>query len=199
MAYAKFEARLKEVERARAIYKFALSRMPRSKSINLFKAFTTFEKQYGDKDGIQDVILAKRRKHYEELLQDTPQDYNAWLDLARLEEEAGSGAERIQDVYERAIAHMPPSTEKRTWRRYIFIWLFYSIWAEQSQDIERTRQIYQACIRLIPHQANLHSQKSGSLSHTLRFVKASLVRLENSSANQSECVQKISSSRATLS
>ncbi len=151
MAYAKFEARLKEVERARAIYKFALARMPRSKSQNLFKAFSTFEKQFGDKDGIQDVILAKRRKHYEELLLHTPQDYNAWLDLARLEEEAGSNAERIQDVYERAIAHMPPAQEKRTWRRYIYIWLFYSVWAEQSQDIQRTREIYQACIRLIPH------------------------------------------------
>ncbi|CBX92865.1 similar to crooked neck pre-mRNA splicing factor-like 1 (Drosophila) [Plenodomus lingam JN3] len=151
MAYAKFEARLKELERARAIYRFALDRMPRSKSLNLHKAFTTFEKQYGDRDGIEDVILSKRRVHYEEQIKETAKNYDAWIDFARLEETSGN-TDRVRDVYERAIAQIPPTQEKRHWRRYIYLWLFYAVFEETvSRDIDRTRQIYQECIRLLPH------------------------------------------------
>lgn len=151
MAYAKFEARLKELERARAIYKFALDRMPRSKSVNLHKAFTTFEKQYGDRDGIEDVILSKRRVHYEEQVKENAKNYDAWIDFARLEETSGN-TDRVRDVYERAIAQIPPTQEKRHWRRYIYLWLFYAVFEETvSRDTERTRQIYQECIRLLPH------------------------------------------------
>ncbi|KAJ5032184.1 hypothetical protein J3E74DRAFT_423813 [Bipolaris maydis] len=151
MAYAKFEARLKELERARAIYKFALDRMPRSKSVNLHKAFTTFEKQYGDRDGIEDVVLSKRRVHYEEQIKENSKNYDAWIDFARLEETSGN-QDRVRDIYERAIAQIPPTQEKRHWRRYIYLWLFYAVYEETvSQDIERTRQIYQECIRLLPH------------------------------------------------
>jgi crooked neck len=151
MSYAKFEARLKEFERARAIYKFALDRMPRSKSVNLNNAFSQFEKQYGDRDGIEDVISSKRRVHYEEQVKENPKNYDAWIDFARLEETSGN-TDRVRDVYERAIAQIPPTQEKRHWRRYIYLWLFYAVYEETvSQDIERTRQIYQECIRLLPH------------------------------------------------
>ncbi|KAF1930764.1 TPR-like protein [Didymella exigua CBS 183.55] len=151
MSYAKFEARLKETERARAIYKFALDRMPRSKSVNLHKAFTTFEKQYGDRDGIEDVVLSKRRVHYEEQIKENSKNYDAWIDFARLEETSGN-TDRVRDIYERAIAQIPPTQEKRHWRRYIYLWLFYAVYEESiTKDIDRTRQIYQECIRLIPH------------------------------------------------
>jgi crooked neck len=151
MAYAKFEAKLKEIERARAIYKFALDRMPRAKSANLHKAFTQFEKQYGDRDGIEDVILSKRRVHYEEQVKENPKNYDAWIDFARLEETAGN-EDRVREVYERAIAQLPPTQEKRHWRRYIYLWLFYATYTEiESKDVERTRQIYQECINLLPH------------------------------------------------
>jgi crooked neck len=151
IAYAKFEAKMKEFERARAIYKFALDRMPRSKAINLHKSFTTFEKQYGDRDGIENVILSKRRVHYEEQVKENPKNYDAWIDFARLEETSGD-VDRVRDVYERAIAQIPPTQEKRHWRRYIYLWLFYAIYEETvSRDIERTRQIYQECLRLLPH------------------------------------------------
>jgi crooked neck len=151
MAYAKFEAKMKEFERARAIYKFALDRMPRSKAINLHKAFTTFEKQYGDRDGIENVIMSKRRVHYEEQVKENPKNYDAWIDFARLEETSGN-VDRVRDVYERAIAQIPPTQEKRHWRRYIYLWLFYAIYEETvSRDTERTRQIYQECLRLLPH------------------------------------------------
>ncbi|EME89236.1 uncharacterized protein MYCFIDRAFT_128265 [Pseudocercospora fijiensis CIRAD86] len=51
IAYAKFEAKLKEYERSRAIYKYALDRMPRSKSAILHKIVHNIEKQFGDREG----------------------------------------------------------------------------------------------------------------------------------------------------
>ncbi|KAI5310369.1 NineTeen Complex (NTC) component [Ascosphaera atra] len=151
IAYAKFESRLKEYERARAIYKFALDRLPRSKSVSLHKAYTTFEKQFGGAEGVEHVILAKRRVQYEEQIKESPRNYDLWFDLARLEESAGD-PERVREVYERAIAQIPPSQEKRHWRRYIYLWIFYAIWEEmEARDVQRARQIYGECIRLIPH------------------------------------------------
>ena len=151
IAYARFEAKLKEYERARAIYKYALDRMARSKSAILHKAYTTFEKQFGDREGVEDVILSKRRVQYEEQVKENPKNYDAWFDYARLEEVSGD-VDRIRDVYERAIAQLPPTQEKRHWRRYIYLWIFYAAWEEmESKDVERARQIYQECLKLIPH------------------------------------------------
>jgi crooked neck len=150
-AYAKFEAKLKEYERARAIYKYALDRLPRSKSMILHKAYTTFEKQYGDREGVEDVVLSKRRVQYEEQLKENPRNYDIWIDFARLEELTGD-TERVRDIYERAIAQVPPSQEKRHWRRYIYLWIFYAVYEElEMKETERARQIYQECLKMIPH------------------------------------------------
>ncbi|EFY86821.1 NineTeen Complex (NTC) component [Metarhizium acridum] len=151
IAYARFESKLKEYERARAIYKYALDRLPRSKSRLLHKAYTTFEKQFGDKDGVEDVVLSKRRVYYEEQVKENPKNYDAWFDYAGLEE-SSRDADRIRDVYERAVAQVPPTQEKRHWRRYIYLWIFYAVWEElEGQDMERARQIYSTCLSLIPH------------------------------------------------
>jgi crooked neck len=151
IAYARYEAKLKEYERARAIYKYALDRLPRSKSVALHKAYTTFEKQFGDREGVEDVILSKRRVQYEEQIKENPKNYDVWFDYARLEETSGD-VDRVRDVYERAIAQIPPTQEKRHWRRYIYLWIFYALWEEMDvKDVDRARQIYQECLRLIPH------------------------------------------------
>ncbi|KAF7519568.1 hypothetical protein G7054_g13045 [Neopestalotiopsis clavispora] len=151
IAWARFEAKLKEYERARAIYKHALDRLPRSKSMNLHKAYTTFEKQFGDREGVEDVVLSKRRRLYEDQITQNPKNYDIWFDYARLEETSGD-VDRVRDVYERAVAQIPPTQEKRHWRRYIYLWVFYALWEEmEANDIDRARQIYKLCLDLIPH------------------------------------------------
>ncbi|KFY26640.1 hypothetical protein V493_03971 [Pseudogymnoascus sp. VKM F-4281 (FW-2241)] len=151
IAYARYEAKLKEYERARAIYKYSLDRLPRSKSLALHKSYTTFEKQFGDREGVEDVILSKRRVQYEEQLKENSKNYDTWIDYARLEETSGD-LDRVRDVYERAIAQLPPSQEKRHWRRYIYLWIFYAIWEEMDAgDVSRARQVYAECMRLVPH------------------------------------------------
>src|SRR3954468_22380747 len=82
----------------------------------------------GDRAGVESTVLGKRRIQYEEELAYNPTNYDAWFSLARLEEDAyradredGQDAkpDRVREVYERAVANVPPASEKRFWRRYI--------------------------------------------------------------------------------
>ena len=153
VAFARYETRLKEYERARTIYKYALDLLPRSKSQALYQAYTTFEKQFGDRDGVEDVLIGKRRIQYEAQVQENSKNYDAWFDYARLEEMTGD-PDRVREVYERAISQIPPTQEKRHWRRYIYLWINYALYEElESKDYEQTRQVYQQALKLIPHKS----------------------------------------------
>jgi len=66
-AFAAFEERSKEYERARGIYKYALDHLPKHLAREVYKTFIQFEKKFGTKEGIEDVILNKRRFQYEEV------------------------------------------------------------------------------------------------------------------------------------
>lgn len=58
----------------------------------------------------------------------------------------------IRECYERAIANVPIEPGKNSWRRYIYLWINYALFEElETEDIERTRQIYKTCLELIPH------------------------------------------------
>lgn len=50
----------------RVIYKYALDRIPKHEAQELFKSYTIFEKKFGDRRGIEDIIVSKRRFQYEE-------------------------------------------------------------------------------------------------------------------------------------
>ena len=41
----------------------------------------------------------------------------------------------MRDVYERAVAVLPPGKEKRLWRRYIFLWLNYALYEELDAEV----------------------------------------------------------------
>ncbi|KAI1240309.1 hypothetical protein IHE44_0008725 [Lamprotornis superbus] len=168
VAFAKFEENQKEFERVRVIYKYALDRIPKQDAQNLFKNYTIFEKKFGDRRGIEDIIVSKRRFQYEEEVKANPHNYDAWFDYLRLVE-SDADAESVREVYERAIANVPPIQEKRHWKRYIYLWINYALYEEleakasarhravpfpctkELLDAERTRQVYQACLELLPH------------------------------------------------
>ncbi|XP_069579784.1 crooked neck-like protein 1 isoform X2 [Brachyistius frenatus] len=151
VAFARFEETQKEFERVRVIYKYALDRIPKHQAQELFKNYTMFEKKFGDRRGIEDVIVSKRRFQYEEEVKANPHNYDAWFDYLRLVE-SDADPDTVREVYERAIANMPPIQEKRHWRRYIYLWINYGLYEElEVKDPERTRQVYQACLDLIPH------------------------------------------------
>ncbi|PIO04622.1 hypothetical protein AB205_0061070 [Aquarana catesbeiana] len=151
VAFAKFEENQKESERVRVIYKYALDRISKQHAQELFKNYTIFEKKYGDRRGIEDIIVNKRRFQYEEEVKANPHNYDAWFDYLRLVE-SDTDANTVREVYERAIANIPPTKEKRHWKRYIYLWINYALYEElDAKDPERTRQVYQACLELIPH------------------------------------------------
>ncbi|NXA07798.1 CRNL1 protein, partial [Sapayoa aenigma] len=151
VAFAKFEENQKEFERVRVIYKYALDRIPKQDAQNLFKNYTIFEKKFGDRRGIEDIIVSKRRFQYEEEVKANPHNYDAWFDYLRLVE-SDADAETVREVYERAIANVPPIQEKRHWKRYIYLWINYALYEElEAKASKRTRQVYQACIELLPH------------------------------------------------
>ncbi|KAJ1651722.1 NineTeen Complex (NTC) component, partial [Coemansia sp. RSA 25] len=132
ISFAKFEVRMKEVERARAIYKYALERLPKAKSQALYNQYTLFEKQYGDREEIEDVVANKRRMQYQAALKHDARDYDTWIDYVKLEESVAGNIERTRDVYEQAIAEYPRVTDKRLWRRYIYLWLYYALFEETA-------------------------------------------------------------------
>jgi len=69
----------------------------------------------------------------------------------RLEESVGD-VDRIREVYERAIVNKPPLAQKRYWRRYIYLWIYYALFEElQTGDMSKARAVYDALIQVIPH------------------------------------------------
>ena len=58
--------------------------------------------------------------------------------------------EAVREVYERAIAQVPPIKEKRYWRRYIYLWIYYAVFEELvAADIERARQVFETCLKVL--------------------------------------------------
>lgn len=151
IAFARFEEGQKEHDRVRVIYKYALEHLPKDRTNDLYKAYTIHEKKYGDRSGIEDVIVSKRKFQYEQEIAENPTNYDAWFDYLRLIESEGE-AEIIRETYERAIANVPPSKDKSLWRRYIYLWINYALYEEiEAQNEERTRQVYKTCLEVIPH------------------------------------------------
>jgi hypothetical protein len=48
---------------ARKLYycRYALDHIPKNQAASLYTRFVTFEKQHGDREGIEDVVVSKRR------------------------------------------------------------------------------------------------------------------------------------------
>ncbi|KHJ86205.1 HAT repeat protein [Oesophagostomum dentatum] len=108
VAFALFEERQKEHERARIIYKYGLDHLPSDRTADIFKHYTVHEKKYGERAGIEDVIVSKRRTQYEKQITENAFNYDAWFDYLRLLENEECPREEVEDLYERAIANIPP-------------------------------------------------------------------------------------------
>jgi crooked neck len=165
LKFARFETRCSEQDRARVIYRYALDHLPKAEASELYKDYIAFEKQNGDRTGIEEAVIAKRRLEYEDSVRDDPLNYDTWFDYTRLEESAAAqlvddpvaapaALGKVREVYERAIANVPPAEEKRYWRRYIYLWLNYAVFEEvQAEDVGRARAVYKQCLEVIPHES----------------------------------------------
>ncbi|GMH84236.1 hypothetical protein TrST_g691 [Triparma strigata] len=171
--FAGFEERHGEYERARVIYRHAVDTFQlgerndhkvvedaedvadweKEQRKELYKAYVSFEKKFGDKDGVENLILTKQRSEYKAKVDADPTDYDSWLEWTKLEETHGEVRD-VREVFERAVSNVPPATEKRFWRRYIYLWINYAIFEELTvEDADQAAKVYKACLGVIPHKA----------------------------------------------
>eukprot|EP00347_Sterkiella_histriomuscorum_P012460 403368491 len=165
--FTNFEIRFHEHERAKILYKYALDNLPKERANRLYQQFLEFEKQYGSREEMEDVILTKRRHFLEAEIAKQQQassgnqvyDYDLWFDYTRLEEQSGS-IERAREIYERALQNVPPVLEKRYWKRYVYLWINYAVFEElQALNIERAQAIYEKLLfEMIPHERFIFSK-----------------------------------------
>jgi crooked neck len=168
LAFARFEERHRELERARVIYEFGLEQMRQrihngeserevaESAAEMFRRYTAFQRQHGDMKSADNAVLQKRRLQYEEDLKDNPTNYDVWFDYIKLEQSAGLESEedynRIREIFERAVANIPPVEEKRYWRRYIYLWIYYAVFEElESKNYARCEEVLKTCLQIIPH------------------------------------------------
>ena len=119
------------------------------------------------------MLFRSTHTNFKQEIKLNPRNYDIWFDYIRLEETNGN-SERIREVFERAIGNVPPTEEKRFWRRYIYLWINYAIYEELEaqvwliaivswvwnslffliyQDIQRARDVYREAIKVIPHKS----------------------------------------------
>lgn len=151
LSFAKFEEEQREFDRVKVIYKYGLEHLPKEKNLEIYTAYSIHEKKYGVRADIEDIVMSKRKHKYEQDLLNNPSDYDTWFDYLQIIEKEGD-VDVIRDKYERAIANVPPSVLKDHWRRYIYLWINYTLFEElQEKNLDRVRQVFKACLDIIPH------------------------------------------------
>ncbi|KAA8498331.1 Protein crooked neck [Porphyridium purpureum] len=178
IAFAQFETRAKELTRARAIFVGALeifaaacsSKSPSETTSEpdhlahaeydtLMEAYAQFEKQFGERESTEALLVEKRASEYERNLARTPSDAEAWFDYLRMLEQAydaqlaqkakwqgGVTAERIRACFERAVACISKALRSENhksvrWRRYIYLWIKYAVWEESLEPEQVQNQV----------------------------------------------------------
>jgi len=97
--------------------------------------------------------LTTRRHDLEKAIKEEPLNYDLWFDYCTLEEQSTVDLARSRDIFERAVINVPPVSEKRFWKRYIYLWLNYAIFEETTAcDPVKATEVYQRALNLVPHQ-----------------------------------------------
>lgn len=149
LKYAQFEIRRKDSDRANRIFQLGLDKLNPTDSKQLYSAYISYTKQTGSRDQIDQVLLSKRRSFYENLMISEPNNLDTCFDYIGMEEEAGD-VEKIREIYERSIAKIPTLSDKKYWRRYLYLWMFYAQFEEVvGEDIGRVRHIYKTVVKLM--------------------------------------------------
>lgn len=98
-------------------------------------------------------MLRRRREALEDQLLKDEYNYDLWFDYIRLEEQANEvDLARVREIYRRAVFFKPPVAEKQHWRRYIYLWLFYAAFEEDTcQDPAAAKKVFEESLEIVPH------------------------------------------------
>lgn len=107
------------------------------------------------------LVLARRRDHLETCLLKDEYNYDLWFDYIRLEEQATEiDKDRIKQLYRRATFLVPLGNQKEHWRRYIYLWLFYAAFEEDTcQDVAAAQEVFEKALKIIPHETSFTFSK----------------------------------------
>ena len=106
ISFATFEQSVKEYERARQLYKYALTLDHINKN-KIYQAYVHFERKYGNNQYIEDIILAKRQFEYESIVDKDPYNYDAWLNYINLQEYKKMDHNKLDLLYQRICSYIP--------------------------------------------------------------------------------------------
>ena len=150
--FAEFEECQGEIERSRALYRLALSKLSENHSKDLYSSYFQFEKRYGGQTHIEIAIIEKQKSQYEKILENNPLDYDIWYELSQLYINTNRNNE-ARDCFIKAFNNLPPLTyEKHEWGRFVLLIISWAIFEEKiMKDIEATRKIYMDLLSKIPH------------------------------------------------
>eukprot|EP01061_Rhynchopus_euleeides_P016507 TRINITY_DN27825_c0_g1_i1.p1 TRINITY_DN27825_c0_g1~~TRINITY_DN27825_c0_g1_i1.p1 ORF type:complete len:664 (+),score=248.53 TRINITY_DN27825_c0_g1_i1:99-2090(+) len=157
--FAKFEERQQELDRARGIYRIALDRITKDQAPELYETYLNFEKQYGEREGIEQALVSRKRFEYQQEIERAPENYDVWFNYIRMTEGLDD-PEQTRELYERAVANIPtvpkgtpPHLQKQYWGRYLYLWLMYAQYEElDMKDAARARQVYHQARQVVPHE-----------------------------------------------
>lgn len=152
ITFAEFEEKEDEIERARALYKYALDKLPENRTRELYPSYLQFEKRFGGQKQIEDAVVEKKRLQYQQALEEDPYDYDTWFELCELLQDI-EDVEVIRATYEKAASNVPQEKkEKQQWSRYVLLCIKYAIFEEKTaKSPENARKVYHSLIDKIPH------------------------------------------------
>jgi crooked neck len=145
LKYARFEMRRKDgKDRVVRVFKQGLTKLAPENCKALYAEFVSFTKETGSKDEIEQLLIEKRRIHYEREMAMNPDNLDIGFNYTRMEEQAGE-LERAREVYERCLAKI--SLSKVSMDRYIFFWLYYAQFEESIvKDVSRAKLVLETAI-----------------------------------------------------
>lgn len=149
--FVDWEATQQEYERCRALFKISIEKWP--ESTQLKDSLAQFEKKFGDFSDLENSIVYKRKRRYEQALKEDSKDYDTWWLYLDLIQENFPG--ELLEAFEKAVTgNQPVSLQKDIrWKRYIYLWIRYLVYMEiHKENIEFTRSLYKRLVKdVIPH------------------------------------------------
>lgn len=140
--WTEWEVSVREIEKARAIYKtiLDLNLLSKQQQARVFEDFSEFERKYGGIGDTDSTLRLKRILQYEKDIEEDSHDYDAWWEYIKLQENEKPNNEIIS-VLEKAVSTKPKHKSKLTsWRRYVFLWIKLAWYQELKMlDIDAAR------------------------------------------------------------
>lgn len=147
-SFAEFEISQHEYQRVRAIYKYALNKLSKQESLAIFQRYVQFEKQYGTINDIEYTVLQNKIYEYNELIELNPYDYDHWLDYIKMLIDTNYNQTIICELFERSLIYAPPIHTKPSYKRYIYLYVYYALYTELVlNDSNKAQTIYKRAIQ----------------------------------------------------